>query len=87
MIRKFVKLLLSVCRWTREAVGRLLMFFKVNGYHCIMSPKRLDRGVGMDDVTKYPLITEELLKRGYSKKSIKKILGGNVLRVMKANFR
>lgn len=42
--------------------------------------------VGLDDVTKYPLITEELIKRGYSKKSIKKILGGNVLRVMKANF-
>jgi membrane dipeptidase len=42
--------------------------------------------VGMDDVTKYPLITEELKRRGYTKKSIKKILGGNVLRVMKANF-
>ncbi len=42
--------------------------------------------IGMDDVTKYPLITEELVKRGYSKKSIDKILGGNVLRVMKANF-
>jgi membrane dipeptidase len=41
---------------------------------------------GMDDVTKYPLITEELKKRGYSNKSIKKILGGNVMRVMKANF-
>jgi len=43
--------------------------------------------VGMDDVTKYPLITEELKRRGYSDKSIKKILGGNVLRVMKADFR
>jgi membrane dipeptidase len=43
--------------------------------------------VGMDDVTAYPKITEELLRRGYSKKSIKKILGGNVLRVMKANFK
>lgn len=42
---------------------------------------------GMDDVTKYPLITEELKRRGYSNKSIKKILGGNVLRVMKANFK
>ena len=42
--------------------------------------------VGMDDVTSYPKITEELLRRGYSKKSIKKILGGNVLRVMKENF-
>ena len=42
--------------------------------------------VGMDDVTSYPKITEELLRRRYSKKSIKKILGGNVLRVMKGNF-
>ena len=41
----------------------------------------------LDDVTDYPKITEELLRRGYSKKSIGKILGGNVLRVMKANFR
>jgi membrane dipeptidase len=42
--------------------------------------------VGFEDVTTYPKITEELLHRGYSKKSIKRILGGNVLRVMKANF-
>jgi membrane dipeptidase len=42
---------------------------------------------GIDDVTSYPKITEELVKRGYSKKSIYKILGGNVMRVMKANFR
>lgn len=42
--------------------------------------------VGMEDVTTYPKITEELLRRGYSKKSIRKILGENVLRVMKANF-
>ena len=41
----------------------------------------------MDDVTKYPLITQELLNRGYSARSIKKILGGNVMRVMKANMR
>lgn len=42
---------------------------------------------GMDDVTAYPKITEELLRRGYSNKSIKRILGGNVMRVIKANFR
>lgn len=42
--------------------------------------------VGLDDVTTYPKITEELVRRGYSKKSIRKILGDNVLRVMKANF-
>jgi membrane dipeptidase len=42
---------------------------------------------GIKDVTSYPMITGELIRRGYSEKSIKKILGGNALRVMKANFR
>jgi membrane dipeptidase len=42
---------------------------------------------GLEDVTTYPKITEELKRRGYSDKSIRKILGENVLRVMKANFR
>jgi membrane dipeptidase len=42
---------------------------------------------GLEDVTTYPKITEELLRRGYSRASVNKILGGNVLRVMKANFR
>ncbi len=37
------------------------------------------------DVTTYPLITKELMARGYSKKEIKKILGGNFLRVLKAS--
>lgn len=39
----------------------------------------------LTDVTKYPLITKELVKRGYSKKDIDKILGGNFIRVFKAN--
>lgn len=39
----------------------------------------------LNDVADMPLITAELLKRGYSKKSIKKILGGNFIRVFKAN--
>ncbi len=39
----------------------------------------------LDDVTNFPLITEELLKRGYSKKDITKILGGNFIRLLKAN--
>jgi membrane dipeptidase len=43
------------------------------------SPKELD------DVTKYPLITKVLVDKGYSKKEITKILGGNFLRVLKAN--
>ncbi|MDB5202724.1 MAG: rane dipeptidase [Ferruginibacter sp.] len=40
---------------------------------------------GLDDVTTYPLITKALLEKGYSKKDIYKILGGNFLRVLKAN--
>lgn len=36
-------------------------------------------------VTDYPLITQALLKRGYSNTAIKKILGGNFLRVYRAN--
>jgi len=39
----------------------------------------------LDDVTSFPLITAELRKRGYSKKEVRKILGGNFLRVFKAN--
>ena len=40
---------------------------------------------GLDGVEDYPKITEALLKRGYSKKDIYKILGGNFLRVFRAN--
>lgn len=40
---------------------------------------------GLDGVEDFPKITDGLIKRGYSKKDIKKILGGNFLRVMKAN--
>jgi membrane dipeptidase len=40
---------------------------------------------GLDGVQDYPKITEELIKRGYSEKDIRKILGGNFLRVFKAN--
>jgi len=39
----------------------------------------------LEGVQDFPKITEELLKRGYRKKDIKKILGENVLRVFKAN--
>ncbi|MEO6837127.1 MAG: dipeptidase [Ginsengibacter sp.] len=39
----------------------------------------------LTDVTKYPLITKELVKRGYSKEDIDKILGSNFIRVFKAN--
>jgi membrane dipeptidase len=38
---------------------------------------------GLEDVSTYPALTAELLKRGYGDEDVKKILGLNVLRVMK----
>jgi membrane dipeptidase len=37
---------------------------------------------GMEDVSKLPAITYELLKRGYSEADVKKVLGENFLRTM-----
>lgn len=37
----------------------------------------------MADASHFPKITEELIRRGYSRDEIEKILGGNTLRVMK----
>ncbi|WP_207430295.1 dipeptidase [Sabulibacter ruber] len=41
--------------------------------------------VSLDDVSTYPVITKALLERGYKKKEIEKILGGNFLRIWEAN--
>jgi len=38
---------------------------------------------GLEDVSKYPDLTAELLRRGYSDTDVRKVLGLNVLRVMK----
>jgi membrane dipeptidase len=38
---------------------------------------------GLEDVSKYPALTAELLRRGYKDQDIKKILGLNILRVMR----
>jgi membrane dipeptidase len=38
---------------------------------------------GLEDVSTYPALTAELLRRGYSDDDVKKILGLNTLRVMK----
>lgn len=45
----------------------------------VLTPKQLD------DVTAYPLITKTLVEKGYSEIDIDKILGGNLLRVLRAN--
>jgi membrane dipeptidase len=41
----------------------------------------------LNGVEDYPLITKALLERGYSKKDIRKILGGNFMRVFEANMK
>jgi membrane dipeptidase len=38
---------------------------------------------GMEDVSKLPDLVRELARRGYSEEDLKKILGGNLLRVMR----
>jgi membrane dipeptidase len=40
---------------------------------------------GLDDVTDMPQLTKALLKRGYSKSDVRKILGENFIRVFRAN--
>ena len=37
---------------------------------------------GLEDCSNLPKITEALLRKGYSEEDIRKILGGNILRVM-----
>jgi membrane dipeptidase len=39
---------------------------------------------GLEDVSKYPALLAELLRRGYSKDDVRKVAGQNVLRVMRA---
>ncbi|MDX1531579.1 MAG: dipeptidase [Rhodothermales bacterium] len=38
---------------------------------------------GMEDATRLPWITYELLRRGYSEADVRKVLGGNALRVLR----
>jgi membrane dipeptidase len=37
--------------------------------------------VGLEDVSKYPALTAELLRRGWTVDEVKGFLGGNLLRV------
>ena len=38
---------------------------------------------GLEDVSTYPALTAELLRRGYTDDDVRKILGLNILRVMR----
>ena len=39
---------------------------------------------GLEDVSTFPALTAELLRRGYTELEVKKVLGLNLLRVMRA---
>ncbi len=39
--------------------------------------------VGLDDVSRFPYLTVELLRRGYSDADVRKVIGGNLLRAMR----
>ena len=43
----------------------------------------LETPVGLEDVSCYPRITQEMLDRGYSEADIRKVLGGNALRALR----
>lgn len=43
-----------------------------------------DVPVGLEDVSRYPALIEELLRRGYSEDELRGILGGNLMRVWRA---
>jgi membrane dipeptidase len=40
---------------------------------------------GLEDVSTFPRLTAELLRRGWSENDVKKVVGLNMLRVMRAN--
>lgn len=46
-----------------------------DGYHSVT--------IGLEDVTGVPNITKELVRRGWGEKDVKKVLGGNFMRVLK----
>jgi membrane dipeptidase len=39
--------------------------------------------VGLEDVSGYPLVFAELIRRGWSDENLAKLAGGNILRVMR----
>ena len=85
-------------QWTKEhAVPRGSVHDVVDHIEHIIQVAGIDHvGLGSDfdginstpkqleDVSCFPYITQELLNRGHGKQDIQKILGGNILRVMRA---
>lgn len=70
-----------------NAVDHIDHVVKLVGIDYVGIGSDFDGGGGLEDcvdVSDYPKITEELIRRGYSKADINKIWGGNFLRVFKS---
>jgi N-acyl-D-amino-acid deacylase len=70
-----------------DVVDHIDHIVRVAGIDCVGIGSDYD-GVGMlpaqlEDVSTYPLITQELLNRGYTRQQIHRILGGNILRALR----
>jgi membrane dipeptidase len=68
-----------------EFVDHIDHAVKIVGIDHVGFGSDLDGGGGVEecnDVTQYPRITEELVRRGYNEGQIRKIWGGNTLRVL-----
>jgi membrane dipeptidase len=68
----------------QDAVDHIDHMKKIMGVDHIGIGSDFDGGgglLGIDDVSEMPNLTKELLKRGYSEKDIRKIWGGNLMRV------
>jgi membrane dipeptidase len=70
----------------RDAVDHIDRVVRIAGIRHVGIGMDLDGGgevMGVQDVSEIGAITEELVRRGYSKKDIRKIWGGNTMRVLK----
>ena len=70
-----------------DVVDHIDHIVKIAGIECVGIGSDYD-GVTLlpeqlDDVSTYPVITQELLNRGYTAKQIHQIMSGNILRVMR----
>lgn len=70
-----------------DAVDHIEHIAKIAGHDCVGIGSDFD-GITkvpaqLEDVSTYPLITQELLNRGWSAENIHKLMSGNILRVMR----
>lgn len=82
--RKFLATRMPKVSWTR-IVDHIDHIVETAGVDHVGIGSDFDGAImpeGMEDCSNLPKITEELLRRGYSEPDIKKVLGGNILRVM-----